>query len=528
MAVDRDGTPSDVAPDPTPVATSLRPRGSGLRRALGLTLLGTVVPGAGLTLTRRKRIGWTVLALALAAGAALAWAVLRFGPTRAALAVVSRPSLLLVAVVVLSVGGLVWCVTIVLTAVEARPPRLDRRRTRALAVTTAVLVLLVGGASFRGAEYALITRDTVSEVFSAPPMALPQFGVSGPAPVEQDPWATTKRVNILLIGSDAASDRVGTRADSMILASIDTATGHTTLISLPRNLRNAPLAPDSPLRQRYPSGRFGYPDRLCAQNSPGASGQCMLTNLYQEAEDYAASHPGSYPAGQLPGRVEIRGTVEQITGLHVDHLVVIDLHGFEQLIDAMGGIEVNVKNAGTGGRLPIGGEVVVGRVVGIKGYFTPGLQRLDGFHALWYARSRAADSDTYRQARQRCVVRAIVRQVDPARMLARYPDLARIARNNIYTDIPLQSLPDYVDLVERIQESTLNSVSLTAENGVLDGNPDYGLVRRLVKEGIAPPTQPSPTSSATSSATSPSTTSPSTTTRPAATPSPTSTSYAQC
>ncbi|WP_323095675.1 LCP family protein [Intrasporangium sp. YIM S08009] len=495
MAVDRDGTPtSGVASDSAPADVSARPRRPGLARALGLTLLGAALPGAGLTRTRRKAIGWGVLAVALATGGALAWAVLDLGLTRAVLDVVSRPSLLLVAVVVLSVGGVVWCATIVLTALEARPRHLDAPRTRALALTATVLVVIVAGGSFKGAEYALITRDTVNEVFAPSTPVVPPTDAGAPPPtVEQDPWASKQRLNVLLIGSDAASDRVGTRTDSMILASIDTRSGRTTLISLPRNLRNAPLAPESPLRQRYPSGRFGYPDRLCAQNGPGDSGQCMLTNLYQEAQQYAAAHPGAYPAGQLPGRVEIRGTVEQITGLHVDNLVVIDLRGFEQLVDAMGGIEVNVKNAGTGGLLPIGGEVVGGRIVGIKGYLTPGRQRLDGFHALWYARSRAADSDNYRQARQRCVVRAIVDQVDPARMLARYPELARIARNNIYTDIPVQSLPDFVDLAVRIQGSTVNSVSLTADAGVLDGNPDYALVRRLVKQGIAPPTpKPAP------------------------------------
>ncbi len=197
----------------------------------------------------------------------------------------------------------------------------------------------------------------------------------------------------------------------MIVASIDTKTGRTTLISLPRNLLKAPLAPESPLRARYTSGSFGSPDSTCAQGP----GQCMLTNLWEEAENYKKDNPASYPGDSTPGRTEIRGAIQQIVGMDINQLVIIDLKGFQQLIDAMGGVDVNVKDAAFGERLPIGGHADgFGHIIGVTGYFTPGFQHLNGQLALWYARSRAADSDTYRQARQRCVVQAIVKQVNPA------------------------------------------------------------------------------------------------------------------
>jgi polyisoprenyl-teichoic acid--peptidoglycan teichoic acid transferase len=320
----------------------------------------------------------------------------------------------------------------------------------------------------------------------------------------------------------------------MIVASIDTRSGRTTLISMPRNLLKAPLAPGSPLLARYPSGHFGSPERSCAQNEPGVTGQCMLTNLYDEAEAYAVDHPGAYPKGVVPGREEVRGTVQQIVGLRIDHVVVIDLKGFSLLIDAMGGLDLDVKNAGTGGPLPIGGHVTADqRIVGVKEYFRPGRQHLDGWHALWYARSRAADSDTFRQARQRCVVQAIVDQVNPAEMVGKYPQLARIARDNIYTDIPARSLPAFVDLVERVQKARVNSVTLTLDDGIKPWDPDYQRIRALVRRGIAAP-QPArtPTTTGTSSPTTPAAAGVpgSTTTRPRtpATPSPTTTPYAQC
>jgi LCP family protein required for cell wall assembly len=399
---------------------------AGFRRSLGLTTLGTVIPGAGLTQTRSKRLGWAILALFLLTGVVVGYIVLRDGITNAALSLVARPSLLQGVAVSFVVIGILWCGSIILTAIQTRPTRLDRTRTRTLAALTTVLVFLVAGSTFKVAEYTLITTDTVNQVFGSTAVKDRSPGQGVQVATEgDDPWANQARVNILLLGSDAGADRTGIRTDSMIVASIDTKSGRTALISMPRNLLYAPLAPDSPLRTRYPSGHFGQPESSCAQNSPGVTGQCMLTNLYVEAEDYAKDHPGAYPAGAVPGRQEIRGAVQQILGLEINQMVIVDLYGFQQLIDAMGGLDINVKLSANGTKLTIGGQHdASGRIFGVKGYFQPGEQHLDGYRALWYARTRAADDDTHRQMRQRCVVQAIVQQVNPASMVSRYPEIA--------------------------------------------------------------------------------------------------------
>jgi LCP family protein required for cell wall assembly len=476
---------------------------AGFRRALGLTTLGTLLPGAGLTQTRSKRLGWAVLALFLLTGVVVGYVVLRDGITNAALSLVARPSLLQGVAVGFVAIGILWCGSIILTAVQSRPTRLDRTRTRTLAALTTVLVFLVAGSTFKVAEYTFITTDTVNQVFGTTSLGNKQAGSGVNVTTEgDDPWANQPRVNILLLGSDAGADRTGIRTDSMIVASIDTKTGRTALISMPRNLLYAPLAPNSPLRARYPSGHFGAPEPTCAQNRPGEKGQCMLTNLYVDAENYAKAHPGAYPAGDQPGRVELRGAVQEITGLEVDQMVVIDLKGFSRLIDAMGGLDINVKLSGYGTKLTIGGEHAAdGSIFGVKGYFEPGRQHLDGYHSLWYARTRAADSDTFRQMRQRCVVQAIVQQVNPAQMVTKYPEVASILKDNIYTDIPVQNLPAFVELVERVQKSKITSVALTQKQKVYSNDPDYDLIRELVQKGIAPPKPATPKPSSTSTST---------------------------
>jgi len=235
-----------------------------------------------------------VLVIFLSLGVIVGYVVVSKGITNAAVSLVARPSLLQAVAVAFVVVGILWCGSIILTAILSRPSRLDRRRTRALAALTTFLVLLVAGSTFKVAEYTLITTDTVNQVFRASDSGdrVPGQGVDV-ATEGDDPWAKQARVNILMLGSDAGADRTGVRTDSMIVASIDTRSGRTALISMPRNLLNAPLAPNSPLRARYPSGHFGQPDSRCAQNGDGLTGQCMLTNLYVEAEDYAKDHPGA-------------------------------------------------------------------------------------------------------------------------------------------------------------------------------------------------------------------------------------------
>ena len=102
---------------------------------------------------------------------------------------------------------------------------------------------------------------------------------------------------------------------------------------------------------------------------------------------------------------------------------------------------------------------------------------MNGYEALWYARSRAADDDYNRMSRQRCVVQAVVGQVSATAMLAKYAEIARIARENIYTDIPAANLAAFVELVERIQKSSFVSVGIDRRPRDQPGNPDYSQIR---------------------------------------------------
>ncbi len=493
--------PRDAAPDGRRhIRRDLTHR---FHRAIGLTALGTVLPGAGLTRTQSRRFGWTLLAITIIAAGLLAWQVVTRGLMGTGLALISRPDLLRALAIAALVCGLIWCASIVLTAVRTRPAQLDRGRTGLLAAFTTAMVLLVAAGAYKVAEYATITQDTVASVFNPDqPKA-----AGGPTLAEgANPWANTPRVNILLLGSDAGVDRTGTRTDSMVVASIDTKTGNTVLISVARNLQYVPLPDSSPLRGLYPSGIYGKP--VCIRQEKDPADGCLLNAIWTEADEWAASHPGSFPGVTSPGRSTTRDVIGDVLGIHIDHTVVADLHGFVELVDAMGGVEMNVQKSANGTPLPIGGHVTAsGQVVGVTGYFKPGVQHLDGWHTLWYARSRAADNDYARMARQRCVIKAVVDQVNPTRMLSKYPDLARIAKDNIYTDIPSSDLGAYVTLIERVQGASITSVALDPAHGINPGDPNFKQIRANVAKALqaakaTPKSEPSPAHESTGPATS--------------------------
>ncbi|HYN30469.1 MAG TPA: LCP family protein [Dermatophilaceae bacterium] len=440
------------------------------RRFYGLTALSTILPGAGLIGTRRRVLGITLVTLAVASlVAVLVWLSGR-GLSEGVLDVAVRSDLLGWLVAVLAVGAVVWCGAIVLTATTAGPGREapGLRLRQGFVVLCCVAVL---APSAFAARYLSIQRGVLDVVFVAGGDATGRAIAGGR---REDPWADTPRVNVLLLGSDAGSDRVGVRTDSMMVASINTRTGDTVLFGVPRNLENAPFPSSNPLSRQWPDGYD------CGDG-------CLLNGVWTLATDNKAL----FPDDPNPGLTTTRDVIGEVLGLDIQRTVVIDLKGFESLVDAMGGVDINVRE-----RVPIGGKVVGGQVVGINGWIETGPQHLDGKHALWYARSRATTDDFSRMRRQRCVAGALIEQADPARLLRNYPALAQVVKDNVSVDIPQDELPAWVVLVNRIQsDGTIRSLPLT--NKVISvTDPDFGEIHELVRDATSVSTpSPSGTSS---------------------------------
>ncbi len=487
-----DGT--DEGHRPTAAGGSGRPRRHpgerpGWGRFLGLTVLGTLVPGAGLLGTRARRVGALVLLLFLLGAGFLLWRTRAGGLVHTVLDLAVRPRALLAIGVGVVAVALVWIATIVLTA-WLTEPRTGRRSTVLARGFAALMCVLVALPAVEAVRYVAIQRSVVGTVFH--PSSSYTTGSNDPTAgsPDQDPWEDVDRVNVLLLGSDAGTDRTGTRTDSMIVASVDPHTGDTVLIGVPRNLENIPIPKKNPLHRLYPNGY-------------DCGDQCLMNSIWTLATD----HKDLFPNDPNPGLTSTRQVLESVLGIGIDHTVIIDLSGFQSLVDAMGGVDINAKE-----RVPIGGHVENGQISGITGWIDAGPQHMDGFHALWYARSRATTDDFSRMRRQRCVTAALLNQVNPVSMLRRYPDLADVAKKHVSVDIPQEDLPAWVDLVERIQKGSISALTFT--NRVIDvTNPDYAKIHRLVRRATTdhPSSSTSSSSPSSGSATSTSTPSPSST-----------------
>src|SRR5690606_8313381 len=109
------------------------------------------------------------------------------------------------------------------------------------------------------------------------------------------------------------------------------------------------------------------------------------------------------PGVKYPGVEVTKDVVEEITGLKINYYAMVNLAGFSKLIDAVGGVTVNVQE-----RTAIGG---IGAP--IKGYIEAGKRKLNGREALWYARSRVDNDDFSRMGRQKCVMSAMLHELSP-------------------------------------------------------------------------------------------------------------------
>lgn len=442
------------------------PAGDTFGRAL-LATVASLVPGAGHLVAGRRRAGYVFLGVFVVVTAV----TLAFVLTRSRgdlLSIWVQPRWLIAIMVSAGILGLAWCSVIVSAYMSSRPAEMTTLQRAAAGAVLLALCTVVAAPLAWGAQRAYYQHDFITTVFPAAPDPL----VSARGETAPDPFGDLDRINILLLGSDGDPDRDGVRTDSVTIASVDTETGDTVLLSLPRNLYRVPFPPGSPMDQQFPSGFRGDPIQ-----------EFVLYAVYR----YGTDHPDLVPnGGENPGARLVMDAVETIFDLDVDYYIMVNLDGFERIVDAIGGITIRVEE-----RLPIGG---VGAP--ISGWIEPGLQELDGYQALWYARSRATSDDYERMERQRCVFGAIARQAEPFTVLRRYGEITSAAKELIQTNIPQPLLPELAKVAGNATSAEITSVQFVPP--LIDTNrPDYDLIRETAKEAIAAAENPSPTASPT-------------------------------
>ncbi|WP_343983105.1 LCP family protein [Kribbella koreensis] len=443
-------------------------RARSVPRSLGLTLLSALLPGIGLIIGGRKRLGAFVLTLTLG----LIGLGVYVGLTRReeVLSAAVVPSRLLITSVVIGAIAFGWIVVIVGSHRLLRPATAAPGGRAVGALLVGMLCFAIAAPAAIAVENVLAQRDLVQNVFVSQGESK---SATRPKTVNvKDPWENRPRLNLLLLGGDDAPSRPGVRTDTVIVASIDTKTGDTSLISMPRQLTFMPFPKDSPLHKFYPDG-FGK-EGLSLEGRL----EWMLTAMYQNIPD---AHPGILGPSDNEGADVVKQSVGEATGLKIDYYLQVNLKGFSQLVQALGGITVNVNE-----RVAMGG--VSSAHIPPNEWIEPGPnQHLDGPHALWFARGRYGADDDQRQIRQRCTIKAIVDAANPSTLVTKYQAIAKAGKNLLRTDIPQELLPALIQLALKVKSGTVSNVSLDVSKLKLKYlHPDYEGLRETVAKALEP------------------------------------------
>lgn len=411
------------------------------RRAVTLMLMTLVLPGSAQLVSGKRRVGrialWTWLTLLvvglLAVVTSYFWHGLAFwAGTSTVLLQVLRLGLM-----ALAVG---WAYLFVDAWRLGQPLTLQRQHRLAVVGVNGFLCFSVAGALLFGAHVIGVQRDFMLSMFGDGKAVGAHHG----------------RYNVLLMGGDAGAGRWGLRPDSMTVASIDAETGKALLISLPRNMQNFPFPEGSVMGEQFPDGF----------DEEGM----YLNGLATWALDHAELFKGS----KHPGVDATIEGVEGITGLEMNYWAMVNLEGFKDLVDAVGGVELNVRQ-----RIPVGLPHD-----SFFRYIEPGTRTLNGMDTLWFARARHDSDDYSRMARQKCVMSAMLQQVSPQDALRNFEKIAGASSAMVSTNVPRGEVDRFVDLALKAKSQKIATLSLVPPM-VNTANPDIDEVHAKVAAAIA-------------------------------------------
>ncbi|MFF0267636.1 LCP family protein [Kribbella sp. NPDC004536] len=459
-------------------------RAKNSSQAILLTVLSALLPGLGLVLSGRRRAGTIVLMVTAALVGAAAY--LGLAQRDAVLQLAVDPNRLLIATGLVLLLAVAWIWVVVVSHRLLRPLTPTTLGRLAGALVVGLVCFGIAVPSTIAAQTVMAQRNLVGSVFQSEGNSK---SATRPAVDAKDPWANTPRLNILLLGADDGAGRTGTRTDTVMVASIDTKTGNTKLISLSRNWMRMPFPANSPLHKVYPDG-FWDPSL-----GSGEQPQYYLDAMY---DTIPKKYPGILGPTDNEGADAVKLAASAALGLKIDYYLQVNLAGFQQIVDAVGGITVNVNY-----RVPIGGEYGIGPGANApkkpSGYIEPGPnQHLDGFHALWFARGRYGLSDPSRQERQRCTIHALVNSVSSATLVTKYQQIAAASRQMLRTDIPQELLPALIQLGLKVKQAGVSDIDLDKDKNFPTGrDPNYAAMRAIIQNALAP--KPHRTTAATTS-----------------------------
>lgn len=315
--------------------------------------------------------------------------------------------------------------------------------TKIALMLTALVVITVGAVALYGGTLLTYSTQAASKTYNSLDREEDQI-------IE-----ATDPFTILLMGVDMDQETRGDaweggRSDSMILVTVNPKTKKTTMMSLTRDIM------------------------VEIANSDGSSA----------GTTEKLNH--SYAYGQAPMAI---ATIEKMMDIKIDRYVQINMDGLMELVDVLGGIEVN-NTLG----FPISIEA---QEPAYTATVEPGVQLINGSQALVYARMRYDDpeGDLGRQKRQREVIRALLKKLLNLDGVTQYQSILDAMANNMQTDIAINpstipSLLGYRDSLD-----TIETYQLDGEGEMVDGlsyqiptNEHLLAMQNVIKSSLGLPT----------------------------------------
>ena len=240
---------------------------------------------------------------------------------------------------------------------------------------------------------------------------------------------------VMIMGVDRRADDVG-RSDTLMVAAVDVDASKAALLSIPRDTRVA-----------IEGNGF---DKI---NHAYAFGGHSLTQK----------------------------TVENLLGVKMDHYILVDTRSFERIIDAIGGVDLNVeKRMYYEDPWDDNGGLVID--------LYPGEQHLDGERAIQYVRYRDGEGDIGRVGRQQKFVKAVLSKVISPDMLPRLPKLAEEIRKAVETDMSVTDLLELAGLMEEVHKNGLQAQMVPGQPAFLKDIsywiPDITDVRAILPQAL--------------------------------------------
>ena len=233
--------------------------------------------------------------------------------------------------------------------------------------------------------------------------------------------------NIMLVGQNWREDEQNKLSDTMILCSINREKKTLTMVSF--------------LRDLY------VPLPAYAGHGPGRN---RINVCYALGSTWKRTSEG--------GMEMLALCVEQNFGVHVDHTIEVGFDTFAQIVEAFGGVEINVTEPEA--------EYMTEKV-GYVGEIQPGPQTLNGYEALAYARIRKIDSDRQRSARQRMVISSLIQKCKGMNLMELY-DIAKAVLPMIITDMTPEEITNYIwEFLPQVKDVQIRTLTIPVDNETL-------------------------------------------------------------